>query len=61
MGENMIKTRYDSIAIIPRRCDVCHNLFWLQPFNVYVKEVGIEHDPINIVKCKKCCNTIDNQ
>lgn len=55
----MTITRWDGFAIIPKRCDVCNRLFWLEPFDVYYKEVGIEHYPLKQIMCKQCDKKVD--
>lgn len=53
----MTITRYDGLAIIPKRCDICNRLFWLEFYNTYYKEVGIEHHSLKCIKCRECMNT----
>gem|GEM_PF-4352461 len=48
----MTITYKDGFALIPKRCDKCHRLFWLEPYSVYYKEVGIEHYSLKQIKCK---------
>lgn len=44
----------DKFAIIPRRCDVCNRLFWLEPYYIFYKEVGIERFSLKQIRCKRC-------
>ena len=50
----MTITKYDGVAIIPKRCNKCNRLFWLELYNVYYKEVGIEHYSLKQIECKNC-------
>lgn len=52
----MTITRYDGVAIIPKRCDRCNRLFWLEPYNIYYKEVGIGHYSLKQTECRECMN-----
>lgn len=49
----MTITRYDGIAIFPKRCDKCNRLFWLEPYNTNYKYVLIGC-PIKYIKCIEC-------
>jgi hypothetical protein len=44
-------TKYDGMAIFPKRCDICNRLFWLEPYNVFYESVGIT---LKQIECKKC-------
>lgn len=48
----MTITYKDRFALIPKRCDKCNRLFWLEPYSVYYKEVGIEYYSLKQIKCK---------
>ena len=50
----MTITRYDGVAILPKRCDRCNRLFWLEQYNIYYKEVGIGHYSLKQIECKNC-------
>lgn len=50
----MTLTKYDRVAIIPKRCDKCNRLFWLEGYNVFYKEVGVGHYSLKQIECKKC-------
>jgi hypothetical protein len=50
----MTITNYDGVAILPKRCDKCNRLFWLEPYNVFYKTVGIESYSLKQIKCKNC-------
>ena len=52
----MTLTRYDGVAIIPKRCDRCNRLFWLEPYNVTFKTVGIESISLPLIECRECMN-----
>ncbi len=55
----MTITRYDGFAIIPKRCDYCHRLFWLESYDVVFKRVGIEDYPLKQVLCRECDKRAD--
>lgn len=44
----------DRFAIVPRRCNVCDRLFWLEPYYIFYKVVGIERFPLKQIRCKRC-------
>lgn len=50
----MTITRYDGMAILPKRCDKCNRLFWLEPYNTYYKTVLIGFGDIKFIKCIEC-------
>lgn len=50
----MTLTKYDRVAIIPKRCDKCNRLFWLEPYNIFYKTVGVESYSLEQTECKKC-------
>ena len=50
----MTITRHDGIAVLPKRCDRCNRLFWLECYDTYYKEVGIEHYSLKQIKCREC-------
>lgn len=50
----MTLTKYDRVAIIPKRCDKCNRLFWLEGYNVFYKMVGVGFYSLKRIKCKKC-------
>lgn len=49
----MTITTHDCFAVLPKRCDKCNRLFWLEPYDIYYKEVGIEHYSLKQIKCGK--------
>jgi hypothetical protein len=53
----MTITKYDRVAIFPKRCDKCNRLFWLEPYNISYKIVGIELYSLNQIECKKCAES----
>lgn len=53
----MTITKYDRFAYTPKRCDKCNRLFWFEHYDIYYKEVGIEHYSLKHIKCKKCIET----
>lgn len=50
----MTITNYDGVAILPKRCDRCNRLFWLEPYNTYYRTVGIECLSLKYIECKNC-------
>lgn len=50
----MTITCADGFAIIPKRCDECRRLFWMEPYYTTYKEVGIGHTDLKQTRCKKC-------
>ena len=41
-------------AIIPKTCDKCRRIFWLERYETFYREVGIEHYDLKCVKCFRC-------
>jgi len=50
----MTITYYDGVAILPKRCDICNRLFWLEPYNTFYITVGVGCDSLEMIKCKNC-------
>lgn len=50
----MTITKYDKVAILPKRCDRCNRLFWLEPYNIFYKTVGIGAYSLKQTECKEC-------
>ena len=50
----MTITRHDAIAIVPKRCDKCNRLFWLESYDIYYKTVGIGDYSFKQIKCLEC-------
>lgn len=50
----MTITTHDRIAILPKRCDKCNRLFWLEPYNVLYKYNNILGSSISYIECTKC-------
>jgi phage FluMu protein Com len=46
----------DSFAFMPKKCNKCSRLFWLEPYFISYREVGIEHYPLKQIRCKHCKN-----
>lgn len=57
----MTITKYDRVAIIPKRCDKCNRLFWLEPYNTYYKIVGIDLYSLNQIECKNCIDKAESE
>ena len=53
----MTITKYDRVAIFPKRCDKCNRLFWLEPYNIHYKIVGIDLYSLNQIECKECAES----
>ena len=56
----MTITKYDRVAILPKRCDRCNRLFWLEPYNIFYKTVGIESYSLKQIECKNCIVSEDD-
>ena len=56
----MTITRHDGVAIIPKRCDKCNRLFWLEPYDIYYKMVGCFGYSLKHIKCIECIE-IENE
>lgn len=54
----MTITKYDRFAIIPKRCDKCNRLFWLEPYNIFYKNVGIREYSLEQIECKNCTRKV---
>ena len=52
----MTITKHDGFSILPKRCNKCNRLFWLESYDVYYKEVGVQHYSLKQVKCLECIN-----
>lgn len=50
----MTITKYDKVAILPKRCDRCNRLFWLEPYNIFYKTVGIGAYSLKQTECQEC-------
>lgn len=50
----MTITNYDGFAILPKRCDRCNRLFWLEPYNIFYETLGIGMESIKFIECKNC-------
>lgn len=59
-GEGMTITKYDRVAILPKRCDKCNRLFWLEPYNIFYKTIGIGDYSIKQIECKICAFFVVN-
>ena len=57
----MTITKYDRFAIIPKRCDRCNRLFWLEQYNVFYKNVGIGDYYLEQIECKNCAKKVRNK
>lgn len=52
----MTITRWDKIALLPKRCDKCNRLFWLEGYKVRTIMVGIEDYPLEWIICRECAD-----
>lgn len=50
----MTITTHDRIAILPKRCDKCNRLFWLESYNIFNRAIGIDGHSIEYIECKEC-------
>ena len=55
----MTLTKYDRFAIIAKRCDKCNRLFWLEPYNISYKTVGVDSYSLEQIECKNCIGKAD--
>lgn len=53
-GSNMVITKYDSFAIVPKRCDKCNSLFIFEWYNWYVRYMSPDCAPFTVRICKRC-------
>ena len=53
----MTITKHDGIAFIPKRCDTCNRLFWLEQYNIY--HMNDEVTSIKFIKCLECEQGLD--
>ena len=47
----MVITTHDRFALLPKRCYYCNRLFWLEPYDIHYREVGL--DTIKFYKCTR--------
>lgn len=52
----MTLSYYDKFAFLPKRCNKCNRLFWLEWYSSFVKPFPNEADFYNHLLCKKCYN-----
>ena len=57
----MTITKYDGFAILPKRCDRCNRLFWLESYNIFYKTVGIESYSLKQIECKNCIDNAESE
>ena len=57
----MTITKYDGVAILPKRCDRCNRLFWLEPYNIFYELLLIERYPFKQIVCKKCIDKSESE
>ena len=50
----MTITKYDGVAMVPKRCDRCNRLFWLEPYNIFYRTNGTGSYSIKQIECKNC-------
>ena len=50
----MTINKYDKFAILPKKCVKCRKTFILEPYNIYIKQVGIECHDLEQIYCKSC-------
>ena len=53
--------KYTRFAIIPQRCDICKRKFWLEPYDIFYRDIGIFCHSYEIVKCKKCIEKSESE
>lgn len=57
----MTITKHDRVAILPKRCDKCNRLFWLEPYNIFYKTVGIQMYSLKQIACKECIEKAEGE
>lgn len=57
----MTITYHDDFALTPKRCNRCNRLFIFEPFDIFYKEVGIEHHSLKQIKCINCLRAAKHQ
>lgn len=52
----MTITKHDGIAILPKRCNKCNRLFWLECYDTYYKykDVGVGRPSVKGIECLEC-------
>lgn len=57
----MTITKYDKLAILPKRCNSCNRLFWLEPYNTFNTPVEIQGWFLKHIKCKSCIEKAESE
>lgn len=57
----MTITKYDGVAILPKRCNKCNRLFIFEPYDIYYKCVGIGLYNLKQIKCKECIKKAESE
>lgn len=57
----MTITHADGYAFIPKRCDDCRRLFWLEPYYTYTRFVGIGQVALKQTMCLECKHRKDRK
>lgn len=52
----MTITRWSKFALLPKRCDECNRLFWLEGYKTRTIMVGIEDYPLEWIVCRECAD-----
>lgn len=50
----MTLMRYDKFALLPKRCYRCNRLFWLEPYNVYERDIAPSVSILKMIICEEC-------
>ncbi len=54
--------KYTRFAIIPKYCDKCHRKFWLEPYDIFYRDIGIYRHNYKMVRyCKKCIERSESE
>jgi len=53
--------KYTRFAIIPKRCDKCYRKFWLEPYDIFYRDIGFWGHSYEMVKCKKCIDKSESE
>ncbi len=47
--------------IILKLCDRCKRLFWLEPYNISYKTVGVDSYSLEQIECKNCVGKAESE
>lgn len=51
----MTITNHDGFAFLPKRCNTCNRLFWLEEYDIHYKEIPyIYYYDLKQIECMQC-------